>query len=269
MKLLRSTRIFSVLLLSMGIAQVASADTLKLKLGNEGTYPPFAITATDGTLSGMEPDLARALCDRMNAECEIVTMDFSALLPSLIAGKLDMIVSQLTRKPERMKATQFTRDVLENSAIFVVSQDWNKGFSTDDLKGVKVAVQKGSAHASWIEENRPEAEPVYYENPNQQKLDLLAGRVDTVFGAKLNWVATFIDTPEGDSYKLIPGSGEESLWLLGSRIGAGWAVQKGEIELSEKVNAALNSMIKDCTYTKIRLKYLSEPTLTDEPKECL
>ena len=121
MKLLRSIRIFSVLLLSMGIAQVASADTLKLKLGNEGTYPPFAITATDGTLSGMEPDLARALCDRMNAECEIVTMDFGALLPSLIAGKLDMIVSQLTRKPERMKATQFTRDVLENSAVFVVS----------------------------------------------------------------------------------------------------------------------------------------------------
>ena len=155
MKLLRSIRIFSVLLFAMGIAQVASADTLKLKLGNEGTYPPFAITATDGTLSGMEPDLARALCDRMNAECEIVTMDFGALLPSLVAGKLDMIVSQLTRKPERMKATQFTRDILENSAVFVVSKDWNKGFSTDDLNGVKVAVQKGSAHASWIEDNRP------------------------------------------------------------------------------------------------------------------
>ena len=50
MKLPRSTKIIGALLLSMGIGQVASADTLKLKLGNEGTYPPFAITATDGTL---------------------------------------------------------------------------------------------------------------------------------------------------------------------------------------------------------------------------
>ena len=265
----RSLKITGALLLSLGIAQGANADTLKLKLGNEGTYPPFAITATDGTLSGMEPDLARALCDRMEAECEIVTMDFSALLPSLIAGKLDMIVSQLTRKPERMEATQFSRDVIENPAVFVVSQDWDKGFSAEDLKGVKVAVQKGSAHASWIETKVPDAVPVYYENPNQQKLDLLAGRVDTVFGAKLNWVTTFMDTTDGKDYKLLPGPGEENLWLMGSRIGAAWAVQKGEVELIDKVNTALDSLIKDCTYTKIRKKYLSVATLTDEPAECM
>ena len=216
----------------------------------------------------MEPDLARALCDRMEVECEIVTMDFSALLPSLIAGKLDMIVSQLTRKPERMEATQFSRDV-----IGIRPCSWfrriGQGINAEDLKGVKVAVQKGSAHASWIETKVPDAVPVYYENPNQQKLDLLAGRVDAVFGAKLNWVTTFMDTPDGKDYKLLPGPGEENLWLMGSRIGAAWAVQKGEVELIDKVNAALDSMIKDCTYTEIRKKYLSVSTLTDEPAECM
>ena len=269
MKPLCSLRIAGALLLSISIAEAAGAETLTLKLGNEGTYPPFAITATDGTLSGMEPDLARALCERMEAECEIVTMDFSALLPSLIAGKIDMIISQLTRKPERMEATEFSRDVLENPAVFVVSKDWSKGYSAEDLKGARVAVQKGSAHASWIETNMPDAVPTYYENPNQQKLDLLAGRVDTVFGAKLNWVTTFTDTPDGKDYKLLPGPDEENLWLMGSRIGAAWAVQKGEVDLINKVNAALDSMIQDCTYTNIRKQYLSVPTLSDEPADCM
>ena len=268
MKTLEIKKITGILLVSMGIMHAAAADGMKLKLGNEGTYPPFAITATDGTLSGFEPDLARAMCERMGADCEIVTMDFSALLPSLITGKLDMIVSQLTRKPERMEATEFSRDMIENPAAFVIAQSWDKGFSAEDLKGVRVAVQKGSAHASWIEENRPDAVPVYYENPNQQKLDLLAGRVETVFGAKLNWVTTFMDTPEGKDYKTLPGPGEDNLWLLGSRIGAGWAVQKGEIELIEKVNSTIESLLADCTYTNIRKEYISVPTLTDEPANC-
>ena len=91
MKPVTMSRALWAILLSLSIA--APAQAAKLLLGNEGTYPPFSILGTDGSLSGLEPDLARAMCERMEAECEIVTMDFSALLPSLISGKIDMIVS--------------------------------------------------------------------------------------------------------------------------------------------------------------------------------
>ena len=81
-------------------------------------------------------------------------------------------------------------------------------------------------------------------------------------------MTTFMDTPEGKDYKTLPGPGEDNLWLLGSRIGAGWAVQKGEIELIEKVNSTIESLLADCTYTNIRKEYISVPTLTDEPANC-
>ena len=61
------------------------AADLELVLGNEGTFPPFSIMGTDGGLSGLETDLAREMCARLNAECKIVSMDFPALLPSLIS----------------------------------------------------------------------------------------------------------------------------------------------------------------------------------------
>jgi arginine/ornithine transport system substrate-binding protein len=59
----------------------ARAD--KLTFGNEGTYPPFSVIDPSGRLTGFEPELAREMCKRMDAECDIVAMDFKALIPSL------------------------------------------------------------------------------------------------------------------------------------------------------------------------------------------
>jgi ABC-type amino acid transport substrate-binding protein len=97
--------------------RAALADTLKF--GNEGTYPPFSLLAPDGKLTGMEPDVAREMCKRMNAECEIVTMDFKALIPSMLQGKLDGITSQITPTPERVGKVLFSRVILQNNFRFV------------------------------------------------------------------------------------------------------------------------------------------------------
>lgn len=251
--------------LAAGFSVLASAQTLNLKLGNEGTYPPFAILATDGTLTGMEPDLAREMCKRIGAECEILAMDFKALLPSLITGKIDLIVSQLTPLPERLEKTEFSRPVVVNPEGFVVPKDWNKGYDNAAFKGVRIGVQKGSGQSNFIETQRPDAVPVYYENPDQIKLDLLVGRIDAVFGAKINYTIDLIDKPEGRDWKI----SEEDFWPGGEKKGASWAAQKGNTELIAKVDKALNSMIEDCTYTKIRKNYLSVKTLPEEPAKCM
>lgn len=234
----------------------------KLTLGNEGTYPPFSILGTDGSLSGIEPDLAREVCDRMGAECDIVAMDFSALLPSLISGKIDMIVSQLTPLPERLEATEFTLPIIFSPEGFVVPKDWDKGYDNAAMSGLKMGVYKGSAHAKYVETNLPDAKPVYFENNDQMALDLLAGRIDAVFGHKVNWQTLLIDKPEGKDWKL----SESDFWATGEREGMSWAVQKGEVDLVKKINQTLESIIADCTYTKIRAKYLAVQLLDEEAK---
>ena len=144
-----------VVLLAFAVSTPAQAE--KLKLGNEGTYPPFSIVGTDGGLSGLEPDLARAMCERMGADCEITAMDFSALLPSLISGKIDMIVSQLTPIPERLEATEFTIPVLLNPEGFVVPKGWSKGYDNAGMSGMRLGVYKGSSHAKYVETQLPGA----------------------------------------------------------------------------------------------------------------
>jgi ABC-type amino acid transport substrate-binding protein len=244
------------------VAQAPSAQSLKLKLGNEGTYPPFSITNTDGSLSGLEPDLAREVCRRMGADCEITAMQFSQLLPALTAGEIDMIASQLTPLPERLEATEFTIPLILNPEGFVVSKNWVQGYDNAAFKGKRIGVIQGTSMAKYVEQNLPDAQPVYFEGGGEVQQALLAGKIDATFMSKIYWQLKLIGQPEGKDWKL----SVRVFWAAGEPGGMSWAVQKGETALVAKVNEALKSIIDDCTYTEIRKKYLAMQLLPEETK---
>jgi arginine/ornithine transport system substrate-binding protein len=247
--------------LAASSAQTASAQALKLKLGNEGTYPPFSMTGADGSLSGLEPDLAREMCKRLGADCEIVPMDFKMLLPSLTEGKIDMIVSQLTPLPERLEASEFTIPIILNPEGFVVPKSWDRGYDDAAFKGKRIGVPPGTSLAKYVQEQLPGAIPVLVGS-SQIKNDLLAGKLDATFGHKIYWRLNLIDKPEGQDWKL----SEPDFWAAGKKVGMSWAVRKGDKSLLAKVNEALGSMVADCTYTRIRKQYLSMQLLPKEAK---
>src|SRR6185503_2234823 len=103
----------------------------KLRLGNEGIYPPFSMVDSAGKLTGVEPDLAREMCKRMNVECELIVMDFKALIPSLLQGKFDILVSQVTPTAERKQKLLFSRRIVANPMAFVVPASSNHVFTKE------------------------------------------------------------------------------------------------------------------------------------------
>jgi arginine/ornithine transport system substrate-binding protein len=244
--------------------RAALADTLKF--GNEGTYPPFSLLAPDGKLTGMEPDVAREMCKRMNAECEIVTMDFKALIPSMLQGKLDGITSQITPTPERVGKVLFSRVILQNNFRFVVPKDSHYTFTKEGLKGVKIGAQRGGASTKYLENTYGDAiQQVLYDNPDQIKLELLAHRIDVAFGAEINYRLELIDKSEGKDWK----QDGPSYWLGDQSLpedqrGLSWIVRLDSEPLLQRMNVALTALIEDCTYTRIREKYVSFPVLPAE-----
>jgi ABC-type amino acid transport substrate-binding protein len=247
------------LAIALAVGAGGSAAAEPLLVGNEGTYPPFSMVSTSGDLTGIEPELAREMCKRMEAECEFVVMDFKALIPSLVQGKLDMVASQIKPLPERKERTTFGMPFIYNYDSFVVPADSDYTFTAEGLEGVKIGVQRGSSQAKYINETFGDAvEPVYFDNPDQIQLDLLSGRIDMTFGAKLNWTRQLIDTDQGEGWKLAGGdywTGDPS--IPEDERGSSWIVQKGNTELIEKMDAALSSMLEDCTFTQIREQYIS------------
>ena len=245
----------------------ASARAEHLKLGNEGIYPPFSVVDSTGKLTGIEPDWAREMCKRMNADCEFVVMDFKALIPSLLQGKFDALVSQINPLPERKAKALFSIPIVYNPDTFVVPANSHYEFTAEGLKSLKVGLPRGSADLLYVEKHYPGVEQVLYDNPDQIRLDLLAHRIDMTFGARINWTIELIEKPEGKDWKLDGGDH----WIGDPAVpeaerGLSWIVRKdkdGEA-LLKRMDTALESMLKDCTYTRIRERYLPISVLTAE-----
>jgi arginine/ornithine transport system substrate-binding protein len=250
----------------------APARADHLKLGNEGIYPPFSIVDSNGNLTGIEPDWAREMCKRMDAECEFMVMDFKALIPSLLQGKFDALVSQINPLPERKAKALFSIPIVYNPDTYVVPAGSNYQFTPEGLKGVRIGMPRGSADLLFIQKLYGDAVTVVpYDNPDQIRLDLLAKRIDMTFGAKFNWTLELIDKPEGKDWKLAGGDH----WVGDPNVpenerGLSWIVRKdpaGEA-LLKRMDVALESMMKDCSFTRIRQKYLQTPVLKSE-QPCL
>jgi len=246
----------------------ASAQAEKLRLGNEGVFPPFSMVNSNGVLVGVEPDLAREMCKRMNAECELIAMDFKALIPSILQGKFEILISQLLPTPERRERLTLSRRLFKNPSTFIVPANSQYTFTKEGLrgKGIKLGLQRGAATTKWAQERFGDAiEYSLYDNPDQEKLDLLAGRINMLFQLKINATIELISKPEGKNWKLDGGEfdiGQED--IPEANRGLVWAVRKGDDALVKRMNTALDSIFADCTITTIRKKYLDIATSPED-----
>jgi polar amino acid transport system substrate-binding protein len=73
----------------------------ELIVGTLGNMPPLNMTAKDGEIFGLEPDLAKMMAAAMGVNVKFVTKPFSELLPALQAGQVDMVMSGMTITPRR------------------------------------------------------------------------------------------------------------------------------------------------------------------------
>jgi ABC-type amino acid transport/signal transduction systems, periplasmic component/domain len=265
-RLSRVASALAALALAAGLALPAAAETIRL--GNEGTYPPFSMVDADGKLVGIEPDLARAMCERMQVECEFEVMAFKALVPSMLQGKFDILVSQITPTAERKEKMLFTTRVVANPMVFLVPADLDAPITKEGLagKGLKLALQSGGAHIQFAKDILGDSvEYVFYDNPDQFHLDMTTGRVTMSFEAKLNAEVDFLSKDAGKGFKMAPGE----YWIGEADVpederGLAWAVPKDQPELLERMDTALKSLIADCTYTEIRKKYLAVAALPQD-----
>ncbi|CAB1068447.1 hypothetical protein D1AOALGA4SA_349 [Olavius algarvensis Delta 1 endosymbiont] len=79
----------------------------ELVVGTMGNMPPLNMTAKNGEIFGLEPDLARLLANAMNVKVKFVTKQFNELLPALQSGEVDMVLSGMTITPERNRKVAF------------------------------------------------------------------------------------------------------------------------------------------------------------------
>ena len=73
-------------------------------------------------------DIADALCEKLEAECEMVTQDWDGLIPGLKVRKFDAIIASMSITEERQRVVDFTDPYYSGGLRFVAAKD--KDFDT-------------------------------------------------------------------------------------------------------------------------------------------
>ena len=218
----------------------------KIRIGTEGAYPPFNQIDASGAVIGFDVDIAKALCDRMQADCVIVTQDWDGIIPGLLAKKYDAIVASMSITEERKKAVAFTDPYYSNSLRFVAK----KGSDIDpaNLKGKTIGAQRATISGSYLEDNLKNVVDIkLYDTQENAYLDLGADRVDAVLADMLvnyEWLKS--DEGQGFEFK---GEAVD----VDDRIGI--ALRKDDTELVKRFNEAPAAIRADGTYDNINAKY--------------
>ena len=79
-----------------------------VKLGTAAVTEPFAFVDDSRTVVGFDIELARRVAQKLGKRLEVVNMDFGALIPALLSGKVDMIAACITITEERARKVLFS-----------------------------------------------------------------------------------------------------------------------------------------------------------------
>lgn len=224
-----------LLLLGFCVLGSLSAPAWALKVGISAEYPPLAYEQ-QGRIVGIEPDNAVAVGKIIGRKMELMPMPFTRLIPALVAGEIDVVMSGMSVTPGRSAQVAFTNSFLDVGQMGIVHVDKVAAFLHPWsllAKGVRVAVEPGTTGALYVERELPDAKIKFYTDPPAAFAGLRKDEVDLyIHDAPTSWLLA--TTKDGDDLiSLNSALTEESL---------AWAVRKEDERLLAMLNEALASM---------------------------
>ncbi|GFM82315.1 cystine transporter subunit [Pseudomonas cichorii] len=255
---IRRTFLFSALslVLGTGIAGQAMAgeqlqkikDSGTLNVGLEGTYPPFSFVDENGKLTGFEVELSEALAKELGVKAKVQPTKWDGILAALESKRLDLVINQVTISDERKKKYDFSQPYTI-SGLQALTQKKNEDTikTPQDLAGKKVGVGLGTNYEQWIKANVPTAIVKTYDDDPTKFQDLRVGRIDAILVDRLAALEIAAKTKDAFGVAGAPFSRQES----------GIALRKGEPELLDAINKALDKLRADGTLGKLSQKYFN------------
>ena len=252
MRNMKHVALAAIVALAAGAAGAQEKDWSKIRIGTEGAYPPFNVLESNGELTGFDIDIARALCEKMQAECEFVTQDWDGMIPALQAGKYDAIIASMSITPERAEQVAFSNKYYDTPPALVVPKDSDiTSVEPAAVAGKTIGAQSSTTHSRYVEQFYGDAELKMYPTSEEYKLDLRSGRLDGAVD-DIIVLSEWVNSPEGACCKIV-GPIESVPEIHGQ--GSGIAIRKEDTALVEKFNKAIEDIRADGTYEEINNKY--------------
>ena len=232
-------------------ASAQTADTTKpLVVAMELAYPPFETRDDAGEPSGDSVDLMKAFGEYCGREIKIENTAWDGLIPSLQTGSADIVISSMTITEERKELIDFS-DPYANALLAILANADSGINSIDNFNqtGKVLAVKSGSTGHIYAEKNLPDTELLVMPDESACVTEVAQGRADGFIYDQLTIYRNWQNNPDTTKAVFIPFQDVEK-W--------GIAVQKGNQELLDQINAFLADFQKKGGYEELTEKYLSE-----------
>jgi polar amino acid transport system substrate-binding protein len=239
---------------SSGPAKVAlpailQAGTLKVSAPNDGT-PPSVYHDASVTLVGSEVDLANAIANKLGLQTQMVQSGFAAVIPTLQARQCDVIMATLYIKPEREQVVDFVPYLYSGTGIAVSKEHPAAVTGMDDsLCGKKVMVAIGTTAESLSQEQSEKCTAAGKQPVDINRNNQAAVSIQQVQNGQMD---AYLDTAETIGYYATKTGAQ--IQLAGEPFGTikvGAATLKGNTELHNAIQQALDELISDGTYDSI------------------
>lgn len=182
-----SAFVFAAFLVGCGSANdtAKSANALEqikqrevIRIGVFGDKPPFGYVDKDGKNQGYDIYLAKRLAkDLLGDEnkVEYVIVEAASRVEFLEADKVDIILANFTKTPERAQIVDFAKPYMK-VALGIVSPKTALITSIDELKDKLLIVNKGTTADAFFTKNYPNTHLLKYDQNTETFNALLDGR---------------------------------------------------------------------------------------------
>jgi polar amino acid transport system substrate-binding protein len=242
----------------LALAAPVTLDALKksgeMRIGVEAAYPPF-VFRDKGTIVGYDVDLASVFCGTLGVKPNFIDTQWSGVIPSLYAGRFDIIMASMSITKERVQRVAFSIPYAEASqALLVRLEDKDKIRTIEDMServlGIKLGspgevLQKRIADRLVQSRGKPFKDVKTYDDHPAAYLALSQGTVDGVLNTLPTLAQVMKDRP--GRYVIVRGVGQES-W-------AGIAARKEDPEIVTFLDKELTRLKQNEELYKLQEKW--------------
>jgi len=221
--------------------------------GIDAHYPPFAyVDANSGKPAGFDVEALDWIAATMGFEVKHMPLAWDAIIPSLLAKKIDMVCSGMSITPERANQVDFSIPYWKLYNVFVTKQDSDLTVAEKRTEKVKIGGQRGTNEAAALVKNQKEKklrfEVRLYDSAPLMIEEVINGRIQA---ALMDSLPAQDAVSKGKPIRIAGTHGAPAYF--------GVAFRTEDAELRKLVNEGYAKLMTDPFWMQLQQKYGVQP----------
>lgn len=149
-------------------------------------FKPWSMRDKNGELIGFELDVGKKLAEDMEVDAEFIPTAWDGIIPALVSGKFDVIISGMTTTPQRNLTINFTNPYAYSGLTILANKKMTEGMTFEDYNNedITLAARRGATPATFIQENFPKAKLLLFDEDGASVQEVLNGKAHATMASE-------------------------------------------------------------------------------------